>query len=452
MIDGIVSSSAETIETNTVKLTFQVSPEKFEEGLRYSYNKNKPSINIQGFRKGKVPRVMVERLYGKTFFYSDAVDYVFDNVYTKVLREHKLNPVQNPKVDVKEVSDETGVAFELEMVVEPLVRVSDYLGITYEPFDQTVADDEIERAIDRDKEKNARVITVEDRPAQKDDVVLIDFSGTVGGEPFEGGEAEDFELLLGSGSFIDDFEDQIAGMVIDDEKQIEVTFPEEYPLMPALAGKTALFDVTLKEIRIKEYPELDDDFAQDISDFETFAEYREDIVKKISENKVKFAEARNQESIVKKLIETIKGEIPQVMFDSMSERIYEEYKQNITNRGLDYESYLQYSGDNDERVRKSAKEDADLRIRSRLALTAVAEQENITVSDEELEDEIKTMAENYGIDKSRLDSAIGENERERLRNDVRVQKALKTVVDAAVIIEADDRTDAPPAEMEKEEE
>ena len=432
MIDGILHSDAETIKTNTVKLTFQVSPEKFEEGLKYSYTKNKDSVNIQGFRKGKVPRVMVERIYGKTFFYSDAVDYVFDKLYPRVLLEHQLNPVQNPTVDVKEVSGETGVAFEIEMVVEPLVAVKNYFGIPYEPFDAEVKENEITAAIDRDSEKNARVVTIEDRPSQKGDTVIIDFAGTSGGEPFEGGDAEDYELLLGSGSFVDDFEEQLEGHNANDKLTVDVTFPAEYPNSPSLAGKDASFDVTVKEIRVKEYPELDDDFAQDVSDFDTFEEYRADIAAKISENKTRFADGQKYRQVVDKLIESIEGEIPQVMFESMSERLYEDYKQSIKERGIDYETYLKYSGDSDERVRESAKTDAEARVRIRLALTAVVEQESIAVTDEEIADEIAKMAESYELDIERLTQNIGDIERHRIKNDLKVQKALKAVLDAAV--------------------
>ena len=443
MVDGISSSATETTETNAVKLVFTVTPEKFEEGVKYSYNKNKASIQVQGFRKGKVPRVMVERLYGKQFFYSDAVDYVFEDVYVKVLHHHKLNPVQNPKIDVKEVSAENGVQFEVEMIVEPLVGISDYLGITYEPFDLAVTEDEISKAIDRDKEKNARVITIDDRPAQTGDTVVIDFNGTVDGEAFEGGEASDFELVLGSGSFIDNFEEQLTGLSTGGEADVGVTFPDEYAPMPALAGKAARFAVKLKEIRVKEYPELDDDFAQDVSEFETFDEYKADISKKIAENKERFAEGHKQEQIVKKLVEKIEGEIPQVMFEAMAERIYEEYKGSIKNRGLDYEMYLQYSGDSDERIRASAKDDADMRVRSRLALTAVAALENIAVSDEEAEEEITRIAESYGMKREQVGKTMDEIQMDRLKDDIKVQKALKLITDAAVADESSGAKEVP---------
>ena len=441
MADGILSSSVETIETNTVKLKFTASPEKFEEGVRFSYNKNKSSIQIQGFRKGKVPRAMVERLYGKTFFYSDAVDYVFDDLFVKVLREHKINPVQNPKVEVKEISAETGVAFELEIIVEPLVEISDYLGITYEPFDTNVTEDEIMQAVSRDREKNARVITVDDRPAENTDIVIIDFKGFIDGEPFEGGESKDYELVLGSGSFIEGFEGQLIGLSTGDEATVNVNFPDEYPMMPSLASKAASFEVKLNEIRVKEFPELDDDFAQDVSDFETYDEYKSDIEKKISESKTKYAENHKQDQIIKKLIANISGEIPQVMFDSMSERMYEEYKSNIMNRGLDYEMYLKYSGDSDERIRNTARDDADMRVRSRLALTAVAVKENIEVTGEEIDEEIKKIFETYGEGAQKPDRDINEEQRERLAEDIKVQKALKMVIDAAVSVEPSAKTD-----------
>jgi len=437
MVDGIITSNIEDIETNKVKLTFCVSPQKFEEGLRFSYNKNKANINIQGFRKGKVPRAMAERVYGKSFFFADAVDYLFDDLFPKVVHSHKINPVQQPSVDISEISTEEGVTFVAEMLIEPLLKVTAYKGMTYVPVDMAVTDGEIDEYISRDKDKNARVITIEDRPAQTGDTVIIDFEGRIDGEPFEGGQSNNFDLVLGSGRFIDTFEEQIVGMAVGDERTVSVTFPDPYPNSPELSGKPAEFMVKLNELQTKEYPELDDDFAQDVSDFETFAEYKADIVKKITENKERNAKFAKENQLIAKLTTNIEGEIPPVMFESMAERIYRDYLANIERRGLNYETYLQYSQDTDENMRARAAEDADMRIKSRLALTAVAAQENIEVSDDEVEEEINKIFANYGVKREDAKRDYDEIERDRVRDEVKVQKALDLVLESAVAVEAD---------------
>ena len=425
-----MSSTVEKIEANKVKLTFSVDADRFEEGMKYSYNKNKNKINVQGFRKGKAPRKLIEAQYGKAIFYDDAINFVLPDAYESAVKENGLDVVSKPEIDVTAI-DDNGVTFTAEVYTKPEVKAGTYKGLTFEKPDLEVSDEELELELKKDQEKNARIITVTDRPVQDGDIATIDFKGYIDDVAFEGGEGKDFDLEIGSHTFIDTFEEQLVGKSIGDDVTVNVTFPENYGKTD-LAGKPAKFEVEIKEIKYKEYPELNDEFVQDTTEFETLEEYKNDIVGKLLAQKQIAAKNAKQESVLTQLIDNTEMDVPDAMIENDIDIKINEFSRNIQQQGLSLDMYLEYMGQNIQAMRDAYRPMSEKQVKGRLALEAVAKAEGFDATEEEIDAEIKRIAESYGMEYDKLKDVIREEDRKNLIEDIKVQKALDFVTDNAV--------------------
>ncbi|MBO5560533.1 MAG: trigger factor [Firmicutes bacterium] len=425
-----MSSTVEKIEANKVKLTFSVDADRFEEGMKYSYNKNKNKINVQGFRKGKAPRKLIEAQYGKAIFYDDAINFVLPDAYESAVKENGLDVVSKPEIDVTAI-DDNGVTFTAEVYTKPEVKAGTYKGLTFEKPDLEVSDEELELELKKDQEKNARIITVTDRPVQDGDIATIDFKGYIDDVAFEGGEGKDFDLEIGSHTFIDTFEEQLVGKSIGDDVTVNVTFPENYGKTD-LAGKPAKFEVEIKEIKYKEYPELNDEFVQDTTEFETLEEYKNDIVGKLLAQKQIAAKNAKQESVLTQLIDNTEMDVPDAMIENDIDIKINEFSRNIQQQGLSLDMYLEYMGQNIQAMRDAYRPMSEKQVKGRLALEAVAKAEGFDATEEEIDAEIKRIAESYGMEYDKLKDVIREEDRKNLIEDIKVQKALDFVTDNVV--------------------
>ena len=426
-----MSVQVETLEKSMAKLTIEVSAEEFETALDKAYKKNKNKISLPGFRKGKAPRAMIEKMYGTGVFYEDAANDLIPNAYESAAKESELEIVAQPSIDVTQIEKGKPFIFTATVAVKPEVTLGEYKGIEVEKKTAEVTDEELQAEIDKVRESNSRMITVDDRAVQDGDITTIDFEGFVDGEPFEGGKGEDYPLTIGSHSFIDNFEEQLIGKNIGEETEVNVTFPEQYQA-EELQGKPAVFKVTIKEIKVKELPELDDDFAQDVSEFDTVDEYKEDLRKKLLENKEAALKREKEEDVVGKIIENATMEIPDPMVDTQVRQMVQEFSQRIQSQGLSLQQYMQFTGMTPESLTNELQPQALKRIQSRLVLEAVAAAENIETSDEDLEKELEKMAEMYQMEADKLKELVGEEEKKQIALDLAVQKAVELVVDAAV--------------------
>ncbi|MBR6536717.1 MAG: trigger factor [Lachnospiraceae bacterium] len=425
-----MSFKVEELGKSMVKLTIEVAADEFEKAMETAYQKNKNKLSVQGFRKGKAPRAMIEKMYGASIFYEDAANELIPDAYEKAAVESGLDIVSRPEIDLVQVEKGKEFIFTAEVAVKPEVTLGEYKGVEVEKTDVTVSDDEVAAELDRVREQNARILTVEDRPVADGDEAVIDFEGFVDGVPFAGGKGEDYKLVIGSHSFIDTFEEQLIGKNIGEEVDVNVTFPTEYHA-EELAGKPALFKVTIKAITAKELPELDDEFAVDVSEFDTLAEYKEDIKKNLLEKKEKEAKFAKEDKVVDAIIEKATMEIPDAMIDTQTRQMAEEYAQRLQMQGLNLEQYFKFTGMNANSFMENLKPQALKRIQCRLVLEAVVKAENIEVSEEELDKEFDTMAQNYRMEKEKLVELVGEKEKEQIKMDIAVQKAVDFVRDAA---------------------
>ena len=426
-----MSVQVETLEKSMAKLTIEVSAEEFETALDKAYKKNKNKISLPGFRKGKAPRAMIEKMYGTGVFYEDAANDLIPGAYESAAKESELEIVAQPSIDVTQIEKGKPFIFTATVAVKPEVTLGDYKGIEVEKKTAEVTDEELQAEIDKVRESNSRMITVEDRAVQDGDITTIDFEGFVDGEPFEGGKGENYPLTIGSHSFIDNFEEQLIGKNIGEKTEVNVTFPEQYQA-EKLQGKPAVFKVTIKEIKVKELPELDDDFAQDVSEFDTVDEYKEDLKKKLLENKEAALKREKDEDVVGKIIENATMEIPDPMVDTQVRQMVQEFSQRIQSQGLSLQQYMQFTGMTPESLTNELQPQALKRIQSRLVLEAVVAAENIETSDEDLEKELEKMAEMYQMEADKLKELVGEEEKKQIALDLAVQKAVELVVDAAV--------------------
>ena len=425
-----MSFKVEELGKSMVKLTIEVAAEEFEKAMETAYQKNKNKLSVQGFRKGKAPRAMIEKMYGAGIFYEDAANELIPDAYEKAAVESGLDIVSRPEIDLVQVEKGKEFIFTAEVAVKPEVTLGEYKGVEVEKTDVSVSDDEVAAELDRVREQNARILTVEDRPVADGDETVIDFEGFVDGVPFAGGKGEDYKLVIGSHSFIDTFEEQLIGKNIGDEVDVNVTFPTEYHA-EELAGKPALFKVTIKAITAKELPELDDEFAVDVSEFDTLAEYKEDIKKNLLEKKEKEAKFAKEDAVVDKIIEGATMEIPDAMIDTQTRQMAEEYAQRLQMQGLSLDQYFKFTGMTANSFMENLKPQALKRIQCRLVLEAIVKAENIEVSEEELDKEFDTMAQNYRMEKDKLVELVGEKEKEQIKMDIAVQKAVDFVRDAA---------------------
>jgi len=425
-----MSLQVEKLEKNMAKLTIEASAEEFDKAIEKAYQKNKGKMNVQGFRKGKAPRAIIEKMYGVGAFYEDAANEIIPDAYEKAAIESGLDIVSRPDIDVVQVEKGKSFIFTAEVALKPEVTLGEYKGIVVEKKEAVVTEEEIIARIDKEREQNSRTITVDDRAVQKDDLTVIDFEGFIDGVAFEGGKGEDYSLTIGSHSFIDTFEDQLIGKNIGEEVEVNVTFPAEYQAAE-LAGKPALFKVKINEIKVKELPELDDDFAQDVSEFNTLDEYKESIKATIKESKENELKIAKENEIVDKIIENATMEIPEAMIASQVNQMADEFAQRMQQQGLSIQQYFQFTGMDPQKFIESLNPQAVKRIESRLVLEAIAKAENIEVSEEELTKELNDMAAKYQMEADKLLELIGEKEKEQIKADIAVQKAVDFVVEQA---------------------
>ncbi len=418
----------EKLEKNMVKLTVELPEEELEKAIQAAYMKEKNKISIPGFRKGKVPRKMIEKMYGVGIFYEDAANMLIQDNYAQALDECGEDIVSRPVIDIERIEAGKPFVFTAEAAVRPDVKLGKYKGVQVTKIDTSVSDAEIDAALETERQKNARTVTVTDRAAAMGDTVVIDFEGSIDGVPFEGGKGENHSLELGSHSFIDTFEDQLAGHNPGDEVEVNVTFPEPYQAKE-LAGKPALFKVKLHEIRTKELPELDDEFAQDVSEFETLAEYREDVKKRLLTDKENEAKRTKEDEAIKKIIEKSEMEIPEAMLETQCENMVNEFAQRISQSGLTMEQYLQFSGLTIEKLKEQVRPEAKQRIESSLVLEKIAKEEQIESTEEEIDAEIAKMAAAYGMEADKLKEYMGEKEKESIQRDLAINKAVDLIME-----------------------
>ena len=425
-----MSLQVEKMEKNMAKLTIEVSAEDLDKAMQNAYQKAKGRISIPGFRKGKAPRKMIEQMYGKGVFLEDAANALIPEHYSKALAECDLEIVSQPKIDVTQVEPGKPFIFTAEVATKPEVTLGDYKGLEVPKSETEVTDEEVEAELKKEQEKNSRTVTVEDRGAENGDITTIDFEGFVDGEAFEGGKGTDYPLTLGSGSFIPGFEDQLVGSKAGDHVEVKVTFPEEYQAKE-LAGKEAVFQCDVKKVEAKELPELDDDFAQDASEFDTLAEYKEDIKKNLTEKKEKEARAAKENAAVDKAIENAEMEIPDAMVATQTRQMLDDFARRMQSQGLTMEQYFQFTGMTAEKMQEEMKPQALKRIQTRLVLEKIAEVENIQPTQEEVDEEISKMAEAYKMEADKIKELLGDRELEQMKKDMAVQKAVTLVADEA---------------------
>ena len=423
-----MSVQVETLEKSMAKLTIEVSAEEFETALDKAYKKNKNKISLPGFRKGKAPRAMIEKMYGTGVFYEDAANDLIPGAYESAAKESELEIVAQPSIDVTQIEKGKPFIFTATVAVKPEVTLGEYKGIEVEKKTAEVTDEELQAEIDKVRESNSRMITVDDRAVQDGDITTIDFEGFVDGEPFEGGKGEDYPLTIGSHSFIDNFEEQLIGKNIGEETEVNVTFPEKYQAAD-LAGKPATFKVKINEIKAKELPDLDDEFAQDAAGVDTLAEYKEEIKKNLTEKKETEAKKTKEDEAIQKIIDKSKMDLPEAMIETQCETMVEEFAQRIAQSGLTMEQYLQFSGMTVDQLKDQVRPEATTRIQSSLVLEQIAKEENIEVTDADIDAEVEKMAKAYGMEADKLKEYMGDAEKESMKKDLAITKAVDLIMD-----------------------
>ena len=417
----------EDLGKNMVKLTVEVEAETVDAAIKSAYNKQKNKIAIPGFRKGKVPQAMIEKMYGPEVFYEDAANTMLQTQYPVAVEQSGVDIVSRPTIDVTQIEKGKPFIFTAEVAKRPEVTLGKYNGVTVTKIDTSVSDEEVDAEIENQRNTNARTVTVTDRAVQEGDTAVIDFERFVDGVAVEGGKGENHPLEIGSHSFIDTFEDQLVGKNAGDEVEVNVTFPEQYQA-EELAGKPATFKVKINEIRAKELPELNDEFVQDISEFDTLAEYREDTKKKLQERKENAAKGTKEDEAIQKIIDKSKMEIPEAMIDMQAENMIEEFAQRIAAQGMSFEQYMQFSGMTIDKMKEQVRPEALQRIQSSLVLEQIAKEENIVASDEDVDAELEKMAGMYGMKVEDLKTYMGDSERESMKRDIAVKKAVEFVM------------------------
>ena len=422
-----MSVQVEKLEKNMVKLTVEVCAEDFKAAIKKAFNKNKNRFSIPGFRKGKAPQAMIEKMYGEGVFYEDAADEAINASYAEAMKESGLDIVSRPEVTIEKIGKDEPFVYSALVAVKPEVTLGQYKGVEVEKADASVSAEDVEAELKKVQEQNARLLTVEDRGVEDGDQTVIDFEGFVDGKGFEGGKAEDYPLTIGSHSFIDTFEEQLIGKKIGEECEVNVTFPTEYHAAD-LAGKPATFKVTVKEIKVKELPELNDEFASEVSEFDTLDEYKKDVEKKLAEKKEIEANSKNEDAVVAKVVENATMEIPDKMIDAQAENMVQDMARRMESQGLSLDMYLKYTGMTVEQMKEQARPDAEKRIRTRLVLEAVAKAENIQISDEKVDEEVAKMAEAYKMEVEKLKSYMSESDVKQMKEDLAVQQAVDLLV------------------------
>ena len=428
-----MSMQVEKLEKNMAKLTIEVDAAKVNDAIKKAYDKNKGKMSVPGFRKGKVPQAMIEKMYGPEVFYEDAANFLIPDAYAEeVEAAEDLEVVSQPKIDVVQMEKGKNFIFTAEVALKPPVDLGKYKGVKIEKIDAEVTDEDIDKEIKREQEANARTITVEDRPVKDGDTAVIDFEGFIGDKAFEGGKGENYPLVIGSGSFIPGFEEQLIGKNTGDDVDVKVTFPEDYNAKD-LAGKEALFKVKINEIKEKELPELDDEFASEVSEFDTMAEYREDVKKNLAEKKEKEAKDKKEDAVIEAIIKDSKMDIPEAMVETQARTMVNDYARRLQSQGLSLEQYFMFTGLDMDKFTDQMKEGARKRIESRLILEAVVKAENFEVTDEEYEKELERIAGESKMEVDKLKEYIGDDEygKKQIIDDLKIQKAVDFVVDNA---------------------
>ena len=429
-----MSVQVENLEKNTAKLTIEVPAEKFEEAVQHSYNKNKGKFNIPGFRKGKAPFNMIKKMYGVGVFYEDAVDEVIDTSYPDAAKESGLEIVSRPSISIEEIEEGKAFVYTAVVAVKPEVTLGEYKGVEVQKTKSEVTEEDIETEIKRAREKNSRLITVEDRGIEDGDQVTIDFDGSVDGKRFEGGKAEDYPLTIGSHTFIDNFEEQLIGKTTGEECEVNVTFPAEYHV-EELKNKPAVFKVKVKEIQRKELPEANDDFASEVSDFDTMEEYKKDLTEKLQAEKIEAAKTADEDKVVAKVIENATMEIPDQMVEEQVNGMVNDYARRLESQGISFKQYVEITGMTAEKIGEQMKPQAIKRIQTRLVLEAVVKAENIQADDAAVEEQFDKMAEDFKMDKEQIKGMFGEEQVAQLKEDLAVQKAIDFLVAEAKFVD-----------------
>lgn len=426
-----MSLQVEKLEHNMAKLTVEVAAEDVEKALQEAYLKQRKQINIPGFRKGKVPRQMIEKMYGPEVFYDEAANNMIPDAYAKAYDESELDIVSQPKIEVVQMEKGKPFIFTAEVATKPEVTLGDYKGLKVDKVSTRVTQKEVDEEIEKERERNARTIEVTDRAVQDKDEVTLDFEGFVDGVAFEGGKGEDYPLTIGSGSFIPGFEEQLIGAEIDKEVEVNVTFPKEYH-SEELAGKDATFKCTVHTIKAKELPELDDEFASEVSECETMDAYRAEVKKNIKERKERTGKEKKENQAVDQAIENAQMDIPEAMIEFQVRQMADDFARRIQQQGLTVEQYFQFTGMTAEKMMEEMRPQAEKSIKTRLILEAIVKAENIEVSDERVEEELTKMAEAYQMEVEKLKEFMGENEKKQIKEDLAVQEAITLLVNESV--------------------
>ena len=426
-----MSFKTEDLGKNSFKLTIEVSAEEFEKACERAFQKNKGRIQLQGFRKGKAPRALIEKVYGAGVFYEDAANDLIESEYPKAADESGLEIVSRPEIDVEQIEKGKSFIFTATVAVKPEVELGTYKGVEIDKVDAEVTEEEVNAELDKAREQNSRTITVDDRAVQSGDIVNLNYCGTVDGVAFEGGTADEYNLTIGSGSFIPGFEDQLIGANVGADVDVNVTFPAEYHA-EELAGKAAVFACHINSISVKELPEADDEFAQEVSDFDTIDEYKADLKAKLEESKAKEVKTAKENAVIDAIIEGAKMDIPTAMIDSQKRQMAEDFAQRLQYQGLSLDQYFKFTGLTAEKFLEQMEPQAVKRIQSRLVLEAIVKAENIEASDEDIEKEFENIAEQYQMDVDKIKELIGESERKNIAMDVAIGKAVDLVRDAAI--------------------
>ena len=429
-----MSVQVEKLEKNMAKLTIEVSAEDFEAALEKAYQKNKGKIALPGFRKGKAPRKMIEKMYGVGVFYEDAANGIIPEAYAKAADECGEDIVSQPDINVTQIEKGKPFIFTAEVALKPAVTLGEYKGVEVEKTEVAVSEEEVDKEVDRERESNAREMDIDDRAVENGDKIKLNFEGFVDGVPFEGGKGEDYPLTIGSGSFIPGFEEQLVGANIGEEVEVNVTFPEDYHAED-LKGKPAVFKCTVNEIKVKELPAADDEFAKDVSEFDTLAEYRDDIRAKLLDRKTQDAKREKENKVVAKAVENATMEIPDAMINEQVRRMADDFTRRIESQGISVEQYMQFTGMTADKMLEQMRPEALKRIQNSLVLEAIAKAEDIQISDERLDEEIGKMAEQYKMETEKLKELMGDYEKEQMKNDLAIQAAVELITDAAKEVE-----------------
>ena len=425
-----MSLQVEKLEKNMAKLTIEVPAEEFDAAIKNAYNKNKNKFSIPGFRKGKAPLAMLEKMYGAGIFYEDAANEVIDASYPKAAEESKEEIVSTPEIKVTQIEKGKAFIYEATVALKPEVTLGEYKGVEVKKAEAVVTDEDVENELTAARKKNGRLIDVEDGTIEDGDNTIIDFTGYIDDKTFDGGAGTDYPLVIGSHSFIEGFEDQLIGKKKGETCDVNVTFPAEYHA-DELAGKPAKFVVTIKEVKRNELPELNDEFASEVSDFDTLDEYKADIRKKLQEKKEQDAKVENENNVIEKVVENAQMELPQPMVDTQAREMVENYARRLQSQGLNINDYMKYTGMTPEKLMEQMRPEAEKRIKTRLVLEKVVEVENVEVYDEKLDEQINEIAASYKLEGAKLKEMMGEREKEQIREDLKVQAAIDLLVEQA---------------------